>query len=193
MLQIPCVIFAGGKSSRMGEDKALLPFGEYSTLSEYQYRKLSKIFSQVYISCKSSSKFPFEANFIEDNDATFSPTAAFVAIYEQLQTPRFFALSVDTPFITETIFTTLCEADEKSYDATVALIDGKMQPLCGIYHRSLYKEFVWMQHNNLHKLSLLLEQSNTQTIPFNDQKAFLNLNKKEHYTLALEIINSALL
>ncbi len=29
---IPLVIFAGGKSSRMGKDKALLPFGGYSTL-----------------------------------------------------------------------------------------------------------------------------------------------------------------
>ncbi|HIP14156.1 MAG TPA: molybdenum cofactor guanylyltransferase, partial [Sulfurimonas autotrophica] len=26
MFDIPCVIFAGGKSSRMGENKTLLPF-----------------------------------------------------------------------------------------------------------------------------------------------------------------------
>ncbi|MFY4863348.1 NTP transferase domain-containing protein, partial [Aliarcobacter butzleri] len=25
--EIPCVILSGGKSSRMGEDKSLLPFG----------------------------------------------------------------------------------------------------------------------------------------------------------------------
>ena len=31
----------------MGEDKALLPFGECSTLTQYQYNKLSKIFDNV--------------------------------------------------------------------------------------------------------------------------------------------------
>jgi len=41
---IPCVILCGGKSSRMGEDKALLPFGEYSTLVQYQYERLQSVF-----------------------------------------------------------------------------------------------------------------------------------------------------
>jgi molybdopterin-guanine dinucleotide biosynthesis protein A len=44
-----CVIFAGGKSSRMGEDKSLLPFGTFSSLAEYQYNRLSNIFDIVYI------------------------------------------------------------------------------------------------------------------------------------------------
>jgi len=67
MFNIPCVIFAGGKSSRMGENKALLPFAGFETLTEYQYTRLSKIFSSVYISCKDKSIFSFDANFIEDD------------------------------------------------------------------------------------------------------------------------------
>ena len=53
---IPCVILAGGKSSRMGEDKSLLPFPPYKTLTHYQYQRLNKIFKNVYISSKDSSK-----------------------------------------------------------------------------------------------------------------------------------------
>ncbi len=41
------VIFAGGKSVRMGENKALLPFCNHSSLAGYQYSRLSKIFNQV--------------------------------------------------------------------------------------------------------------------------------------------------
>ena len=66
MLDIPCVIFAGGKSSRMGEDKALLPFAEFNTLTEFQLTRLKKIFKTVYISCKDKTLFEFDANFIED-------------------------------------------------------------------------------------------------------------------------------
>ena len=49
---IPLIIFAGGKSSRMGEDKALLPFGGYPTLTQFQYIKLRKNFQNIYISAK---------------------------------------------------------------------------------------------------------------------------------------------
>ncbi|MDQ1268445.1 MAG: molybdenum cofactor guanylyltransferase, partial [Campylobacterota bacterium] len=66
MFDIPCVIFAGGKSSRMGKDKSLLPFGTFDTLTEFQLNRLGKIFKNVYISCKEKSKFNFEAEFIED-------------------------------------------------------------------------------------------------------------------------------
>ena len=57
------VILAGGKSSRMKQDKALLPFGDTNSLAEFQYRRLSKIFSKVYISSK-NNKFDFDVNII---------------------------------------------------------------------------------------------------------------------------------
>ena len=66
MYDIPCVIFAGGKSSRMKKDKSLLPFGGFDTLTQFQLFCLQKLFKTVYISCKDKSKFNFEASFIED-------------------------------------------------------------------------------------------------------------------------------
>ena len=54
MIDTPLVIVAGGKSSRMGRDKALLPFGGYSSLAQFQYQKFLPIFEKVYISCKNN-------------------------------------------------------------------------------------------------------------------------------------------
>ena len=101
MIDIPCIIFAGGKSSRMGEDKALLPFGEFSTLTEFQLHKLQKIFTHVYISCKDKNKFHFKAQFIEDIQShnVYAPTTGFLAVFEKFQFSKFFVLSVDTPFV----------------------------------------------------------------------------------------------
>ena len=103
MLDIPCVIFAGGKSSRMGEDKSLLPFSSFDTLAEYQLSRLNKIFKTVYISTKERSKFDFDAAFIEDvkTNNIFAPTAGFVAIFEHIKDDKFFAHSVDSPFVSE--------------------------------------------------------------------------------------------
>ena len=63
--KMPAVLFAGGRSSRMGQDKALLPFAGFKTLSEYQYRRLSEIFEKVYISSK-EDKFDFQADILFD-------------------------------------------------------------------------------------------------------------------------------
>lgn len=190
MINIPCVIFAGGKSSRMGEDKALLPFGEYSTLSEFQLRKLQKIFTNVYISCKNKSKFDFVANFIEDTptNSVYAPTAGFTASFRTLDCEKFFAISVDTPFISENEINDLIDKDNSSLDATIAILNDKMQPMCGIYHRSLYKHFLHMIDTDNHKLGFLLKNSNTKFVPFEDEKAFLNLNNPSEYKEALTLI-----
>lgn len=135
MLDIPCVIFAGGKSSRMGEDKALLPFSGFTTLTEFQLSHLSKIFKTVYISCKDKNKFDFEANFIEDlkTDSVFAPTAGFVTIFQELQDESFFALSVDSPFVSETEILKIAEQDFTHVDATIARTKSGIQPSTNTY------------------------------------------------------------
>ncbi|MDF1878055.1 molybdenum cofactor guanylyltransferase MobA [Sulfurimonas sp. SAG-AH-194-C20] len=190
MLNIPCVIFAGGKSSRMGEDKALLPFAGFKTLTEYQHSRLSKIFTNVYISCKDKSKFNFSANFIEDETATdlYAPTAGFIATYKVLQNMNIFVLSVDSPFIDNSIIQTLCKEHTKSFEATLAKTKHGLEPLCGIYSVSLEKKFIAMKDKNSHKLGQMLQSSHIQTINFDDTIKFLNLNYKKDYLQAMSLL-----
>ncbi len=187
MIKIPCVIFAGGKSSRMGEDKSLLPFGGFDTLTEFQLHKLNKIFTRVYISCKDKSKFNFEANFIEDapSEAVYAPTTGFIAIFKELQADSFFVLSVDAPFVSQTEIQSIIEADTSNIDATIAKTEFGIQPMCGIYHRSLENNFLKMLKEGNHKLALLLKNSKTHFVYFDDEDPFLNLNNPKEYTIAL--------
>ena len=187
MFDIPCVIFAGGKSSRMGEDKSLLPFGSFNTLTEFQLFRLHKIFKNVYISCKDKSKFNFQADFIEDikTSSTYAPTAGFVAIFEHLTCDRFFALSIDTPFVGKIEIEQLINADKSDSDATIAKTASGIQPMCGIYHRSTKEKFNRMLKEENHKLGLLLKNSKTAFVDFENEKPFLNLNHPHEYQEAL--------
>ena len=187
MIDIPCVIFAGGKSSRMGEDKSLLPFGDFPTLTEFQLHRLRKLFKNVYISCKNSDKFSFKTDFIEDvkTQNTFAPTAGFVAIFEKLKCDRFFALSVDSPFVDENTIKKLILSDTPKADATIAKTSFGIQPMCGIYHRSLENNFIEMLKTDNHKLGFLLKNSNTIYMTFEDDKVFVNLNHPHEYIEAL--------
>ncbi len=190
MFDIPCIVFAGGKSSRMGEDKALLPFGNAPTLTQYQLQKLQKLFKNVYVSCKSKDKFDFEADFIEDveSEDIFAPTTGFIAIFDKLKDERVFVISVDTPFISDHEIQKIIENDKLSMDATVASTSFGTQPMCGIYHRSLQNKFLLMLKENSHKLNFLLKCSNTKYVEFEDEKPFLNLNNPQEYKEALTII-----
>ena len=190
MLDMPRVIFAGGKSSRMGEDKSLLPFGDFDTLTQFQLSRLTKIFKTVYISCKDKNKFDFEANFIEDikSHSVYAPTAGFIAIYEELKEDLFFAISVDSPFVSKKEIKELIEADKIDSDATIAKTGSGQQPMCGIYHRSLQEKFIDMLKKDDHKLGFLLKSSNTTFVQFNDEEPFLNLNHPHEYKKALKLI-----
>ncbi|NEW60104.1 molybdenum cofactor guanylyltransferase MobA [Sulfurovum sp. bin170] len=183
------IIFAGGKSSRMGQDKALLPFGGYSTLAEYQYVKLSEIFDKVYISAK-SNKFDFDCSVIEDCYEESSPLVGIVSIFESLDIEEIFILSVDAPFIDIETIEKLYENSISSKDVIVAKSSFGVEPLCAIYRRTILSKAKELLEENNHRLQALLSSVETQIVEFDRDENFMNLNHPEEYQKA---INSPLL
>jgi len=179
------IIFAGGKSSRMGRDKALLPFGGYNTLCEYQYQRLAKIFETVHISTK-EAKFDFDAPLIYDLYPQSSPLVGLISIFETIESDECFILSVDAPFVDEQVIKRLYKQSEESLaDAIIAQSPGGNQPLCGIYRRSILpyaKEFIAQEN---HKLNALLRRADTTFVLFEDEAPFDNLNHPHEYEKAL--------
>ena len=185
----PCVLFAGGKSSRMGEDKSLLPFGNEKTLTEFQLKRLEKIFHKVYISCKSASKFDFKADYIEDEKSysISAPTLGFYSALKQTEAEALFVLSVDTPFVSHKEILELIEVfNQGNYEAVIAKTDTGVHPLCGIYSHSLLKSFEKMLVENNHRLGQMLKESNTKYLYFENEESFTNLNHPHEYQEALK-------
>lgn len=191
MFNLPCILFAGGKSSRMGQDKSLLPFGGYSSLAQFQYNRLSKLFSTVYISAKSREKFDFNPDVIEDPaHCDFAPTAGFVAAFEAISQQRIFVLSVDAPFVEDEIIKTLIDADKPHYDAVIAKTPLGTHPMVGIYHRSLLCELKRMLIEGDHRLGKLLSFAKTHYVEFSHEDPFLNLNHPSEYEKAISRYNT---
>ncbi len=182
---IPAVIFAGGKSSRMGKDKALLPFADCNTLSEFQYNKLTSLFNKVYISSK-ENKFDFDATVITDQYEESSPLIGIISLFETLNADALFILSVDAPFVDEKVIEVLLKHADEKFDAVIAQSPRGVQPLCGIYRRSILP---LAQENRLqenHRLNDLLKKAHTQFVTFDDDAPFTNLNHPHEYESALE-------
>lgn len=187
-IPLPLVIVAGGKSSRMGSDKALLPFGDFKTLTEYQLHRLKPYFDSLHISTKSKEKFDFEASFIED-DKTYtehSPLVALLSILEHFKTPVCI-LSVDTPFVTPEVFEKLYKQLGDN-DAVIATSPCSTHQLCAIYAPSIIEKIRPLLAKNEHKIRLVLSQSHTHYVTFEDDALFLNLNHPDEYQKAQELL-----
>ena len=93
-----CVILAGGKSSRMGRDKSLLPFEEFLTLTHFQVFKFNKIFKNVFVSSK-FDKFNGEFKLIKDTFDDFSPMGGLYSVLSNFKNQNVFIIAVDMPFV----------------------------------------------------------------------------------------------
>jgi molybdopterin-guanine dinucleotide biosynthesis protein A len=184
MKDYSAVIFAGGKSSRMGKDKSLLPFGSYATLSQYQQERLKAWFKKVYLSAK-ENKFDFDCACIEDKKSVSSPLIGLLSILESIEEDEVFVLSVDAPFVDKGTIEKILKNNDVSYDAIVAKSPSGIQPLCGLYKKSILPLIYRQLEENNHKLHTLLEVAKTHYVPFNDDLAFTNLNHPHEYEKAL--------
>ncbi len=184
---IPAILFAGGKSSRMGKDKALLPFAGYPSLSEFQYKRLSRLFKEVYISAK-ENKFDFEAPLIPDRYEASSPLVGIVSVFETLDADEIFILSVDAPFVNEEVISELLK-NREGHDAIIAKTESGRQPLCGIYKRSVLELASKYLKQDLHRIGSVLNNVDTKFVFFEDDSVFTNLNHPHEYEEALKSIN----
>jgi len=195
---IPAIIFAGGKSRRMGRDKSLLPFGDFSTLTEYQFDRLSKIFTTVFISSK-ENKFDFVTQQNLENIlildevekySVFAPTLGLFSVMNFLKNRTdfkyFMILSVDSPFFGEKEISKLIEELEKNpnLDLVIAKIENGLEPLLSIYSVNLISQIEEMLKTDNHKLNFFIrnyDSNRKKEVIFSDLEAFENLNFFEEY------------
>ena len=186
LFEIPCVILCGGKSSRMGEDKALLPFSNSNSLAQYQYERLKPYFKKTYISSK-TDKFNFNINLILDKGLEYSPIVALETILENIDSSKVFIITVDTPLVKIESIKTLIN-NSKNYDITVAQTE-RTHNLCGVFDKSILLEIKDMLKNDIHKVGYLLKKTNTTYLNFPNEDEFINLNDKIEYSKAKNLIS----
>lgn len=95
------VILCGGNSTRMGSDKALLPFGEDCLLT-YLVKKFSPQFPKIYLSVKKKgdySHLQLAVTEIPDIYHNAGPMSGIFSGLSMIDEESAFFMSVDTPFL----------------------------------------------------------------------------------------------
>lgn len=185
---IPCVILCGGKSSRMGEDKSLLSFGGFDTLAQFQYERFKNHFLDTYISCKSSSIYNFNVDFIEDeNSSSFNPFNGIVSSFNAIAYPYIFFTPVDYPFLSIETIKILSSSLDCSLDGVVAKEEENgVHNLITILSISVVPTILDMIKDGDFRVSNLIKRANIKIVELPKSSEFLNMNFKDEYMNALK-------
>lgn len=137
------VILCGGDSSRMGTDKALLPFGN-ECLLEYMVHKFSPYFDKIYLSVKNRGDYRhlnLNVTEIPDIYLNAGPMGAILSSLTMIVEKRAVFLSIDTPFVQPVVCQRLLTASEKFDAASICLKDAYVDAILFVYSKSCIPAF----------------------------------------------------
>jgi molybdopterin-guanine dinucleotide biosynthesis protein A len=124
------VILAGGRSTRMGRDKAALPVGE-ATLLDWMVRRLGPAFAETIVA---GAAAPAGATEARDQRADSGPLAGIEAGLLAARSPLVFVVACDMPYAGVRLARFLL-ARCAGHEAAVPRLEGRAQPTCAVYAR----------------------------------------------------------
>jgi len=196
---ITAFILSGGKSSRIGVNKAyLIVKGKPLILRLIEL--LDSIFSEVVISSNQPELYEFtKRKVIRDLIPDRGPLSGIHSALQNSNTEKNFILSCDMPLLSEEVVNYLCDFDSKKR-ILLPRAEGRIQQLCGLYSKSILQEV----ENLLNESSKpepkvkgsiyeLIDSVDTEIVDLDSQlfyhpNLFFNVNTPEDYKHIKEIV-----
>jgi molybdopterin-guanine dinucleotide biosynthesis protein A len=191
---IAAFVLAGGKSSRMGQDKALLNLGGRSLLS--RALELAGSVAPIVAIVGNGVKFFSMGRVVEDIYPGQGPLAGIHASLIASESDLNLILAVDTPFLErEFLQYLLSEASRGSAVATVPKTTEGWQPLCAVYRREFAEAAERALRAGKNKIGALFENVETRVIGVEElsrmnfpEAMFRNLNTPEDWRIAEQYV-----
>lgn len=136
--EIPAgILLAGGRSTRMGSDKAGLKWGE-RTLGEHQAAVLRASGAWPWgLSCRADQPWtPIGFRRAEDAVDGAGPVAGLVNAWRGLSAPVVVALAVDVPYVPPAFLAELARTAMREKRSVVPVRNGRFEPLAAAWHGS---------------------------------------------------------
>ena len=129
-------LLAGGKSRRMGRDKAELNW-HGQPLWQHQLRLAAEInANEILISGNSEGPYRYGALVVPDETPDAGPVAGVATLLGAMKSEWLVAVAVDMPFLNATAVSLLLDARSDGRGA-VPRINGRAEPLAAVYPRRL--------------------------------------------------------
>ena len=170
------IILAGGKSSRMKEDKGLKLLND-KAMVQYAIATLEPLVDELIIVANSDGYEQFGYPVYNDLIKDKGPLAGIYTGLYHSKSETNIILSCDVPYVTEELITFLI-AEHQSAQITIPTKDGRTHQLIGIFSKSCEAVFKLSIENDDLKLRNAFKNLNLNVVDANhfDQQLFTNIN-----------------
>jgi molybdopterin-guanine dinucleotide biosynthesis protein A len=147
-MTISAVLLAGGKSHRMGQDKAIMLF-RGAPVWKIQLELLRRLeLEKIFVSAASDPSWrPVDVDFVSDKQPSRGPLSGIAATLSRIKSGHLLALAIDTPFISDVYLRGLCHQIEVGR-GVVPMIENRAEPLVAIYPHDTEAEFTSVLSGN---------------------------------------------
>lgn len=181
---VTAVILCGGKSRRMGFDKAFL-MDDRQYLLLQTARELQGLFGQVVLVSNTKAKFDGRMDFtglsiLEDRYMEKGPIGGIGTALEQVQTEYVFIMACDMPLPDIGLIGRMYRKLDQE-QVLVCSHQGKLEPLFAFYHKSCLPVFKKQIEKGELKPRSAFPALNVELYPLSDTEinAIVNLNTPE--------------
>lgn len=179
------IILAGGQSSRMKTDKALLPING-KRMIELVTQNLEPYFNEIIISTHSRASLEFlPYKLVEDKEQGYGPLMGILCGLEVSSNDVNFVMACDIPEIDISFITEMMSYTQQ-YEIVVPLGgEDEYEPLFAFYNRSLIGRINDLLGRGIKKIIELYSLASVKYIPFDKNAApfawYYNLNTVNDY------------
>ena len=184
--ELSFLILAGGKSLRMGTDKADLVYHGHTFLETLIEKARKMGFTDIII-----SGYPHEISGITpvaDELEGRGPLGGMYSCFKKAKNKYCFIVCVDVPqLVDDTIFSLIDFHLKEKNEITLLSQNGKIEPLIGVFPTSSYEKILPIIRDHSAKVFRLIDQYDYKIFSVNDEsKTMANINTPEDYQQILK-------
>lgn len=182
------VILAGGESSRMGRNKALLEVnGE--RMIETAYRRMADLFDEVLLVTNTPESYDFiPCRKIADIHPGMGPLGGIHAALSSTVAERAFVIACDMPGLNPRLIRELCSIE--GGDVVIPETPGGLEPLHAVYSKSCLPKMEQMLFAGERRILSFFDLAQVRLVPRGriaaldpEYASFRNINTQEDYRL----------
>lgn len=186
------IVAAGGKSTRMGQDKRFLPLDGEPLLARTLRKGRAAGFRSIVLAAEGAQEelttlaAEYGAMLVTDEIPAQGPAAAIAAGLSAAETEWSLVLSGDMPFYDFELVRTLLPYADGDTQVILPTLSGYWQPLAALYQRDAGAVFATAIARGDRKLGIILRELAVCEVPLTvDAGMLFNVNTPAAYRLAL--------